>query len=235
MIHLSFTPNNYFVTITIMIKQFKMKYAQVVISDVNDSPPVLVEVSTNHLFLFLTRELFLYPLSASLSSSSWPSWSPKVPSSCTTITEFQPASDTILTVRAVDADDPRTPNGQVCTFRYDSTALLFSFLLLIQIQSSLYQYQSLMGQKMPCQWIVTTYRWRDSFECCCDATPIGPDVASYFSSRPSFPIAQPSIRSIFQSFCYVWLIQPIHFRWVSPLPPVTSPVSSCCRSQINAL
>ena len=51
MIHLSFTPNNYFVTITIMIKQFKMKYAQVVISDVNDSPPVLVEVSTNHLFL----------------------------------------------------------------------------------------------------------------------------------------------------------------------------------------
>ena len=37
----------------------------------------------------------------------------KVPTGCTTITEFQPASDTILTVRAVDADDPRTPNGQV--------------------------------------------------------------------------------------------------------------------------
>ena len=37
----------------------------------------------------------------------------KVPTGCTTITEFQPASDTILTVRAVDADDPKTPNGQV--------------------------------------------------------------------------------------------------------------------------
>ena len=38
---------------------------------------------------------------------------PKVPTSCTTITEFQPVSDTILTVRTVDADDPSTPNGQV--------------------------------------------------------------------------------------------------------------------------
>ena len=57
--------------------------AQVLLSDVNDSPPVLVEV----------------------------------PTACTSVTEFHPATDPVLSVRAKDADDPKTPNGKVRTGR----------------------------------------------------------------------------------------------------------------------
>ena len=52
---------------------------KVVVADVNDSPPELVEV----------------------------------PSTCTTITEFHPVTEPVLSVRATDQDDPRTPNGKV--------------------------------------------------------------------------------------------------------------------------
>lgn len=37
-----------------------------------------------------------------------------VPPGCVSITEFHDPGQPIATVHATDADDPETPNGQVC-------------------------------------------------------------------------------------------------------------------------